>query len=141
MLFLSPTRLKSLMSSVTHPGPQLILGMAASGVTKQDQQLVLPSKALSLCSPVPSLAFLPSLLTSHCTLTGWSPKLGPGLQPFSLLQTGVLARPPFCSKSFTLTLVSTLTSSYTSPDPNQANEHCSVRTGLPTPLPSMLGRP
>lgn len=103
-LFLSPTQLMSLMSSVTRPGPQRILkSMAASGTTKGDQQLVLPSKALSSlapspCCPVSFLAFLSYLLISCCALTGWT-QLRPSALTLLLL-TGVMAKPPSGSKTW-----------------------------------------
>lgn len=63
--------------------------MAASGATKQDQQLVLaPCSSVSplLTSiPLPRFFLGPSLLPPSlpCTLTGWSPKPSPDLQPLS----------------------------------------------------------
>lgn len=133
-LFLSPTQLMSLMSSVTRPGLQRILkSMAASGTTKGDQQLVLPSKALSSlapspCCPVSFLAFLSYLLISCCALTGWT-QLRPSALTLLLL-TGVMAKPPSGSKSLTSTLAFIPASLDTSPDSKQATKHCTLSMRL-----------
>lgn len=132
------------MSSVTHRGPQLILkSMAASGTTKGDQQLVKDPEFTCFLPPLPDsfLASLAFLLTSHCTLTGWSPKSGPDLQPYPPITDSGHGQASLLLKELDLNSYFHSISSDTSPNPNQATKRCALSARLLTLLPSVPRSP